>query len=118
MQFNQLEKDLVNELMGDLKKVSKLTFDDDVLEDRPFVWAILDVLILQKSSLPTFDKYDGTIDLVNHVETFTSIMDVQVYLDVMKYRRSQLHCKGSLGNDLGCLHITPSRLKRSCIKHS
>lgn len=85
---------MVSELKEDLKKVSKSTFEDDEPEELPFVQAILDAPISQKSWLPTFDKYDGTTDSVDHVETYDSIVDFHAYSNAMKCRAFSITLQG------------------------
>lgn len=86
MQFDQLKRELVSLLKGDLKKVSKPTSDDNEQDEPLFVQAILDASISQKSRLSTFDNYDGTTDPVDHVEIYKPVMDFHPYSDAMKCR--------------------------------
>lgn len=84
MQFDQLRRELVSELKGDLKNAGKATTEDDEPDEPPFVQAIIDAPVRQKSRLLTFDKYDGTKDTIDHVETYESITDFHAYSDAMK----------------------------------
>lgn len=63
-----------------------MTYDNDEPEEPPFIQAILYAPISKKSRLPTFDKYDGTTDSVDHVEIYEYVMDFHGYTEAMKCR--------------------------------
>ncbi|XP_022149836.1 uncharacterized protein LOC111018172 [Momordica charantia] len=88
-----LRRELVSELKGNLKKVVRATEDDEP-DEPPFVQDILDAPISQKSGFPTFNKYDGTKDPVDHVETYEFIMDFHAYSDAMKCRALSITLQG------------------------
>lgn len=85
---------MISKLKWGLKKVRRLTSEDDEPEESPFVQAIVDAPIYQKSWLPTFDKYDGTKDPIYHAETYESIVDIHAYLDAMKCRAFSITLQG------------------------
>lgn len=86
---------MLSELKGDLKNVGKSTSEDLELEDPPFIQVVLDLQIQPKSRLTTFNKYDGSTDLLDHTETYKSMMDFHAYSDAMKCRAFSITLQGS-----------------------
>ena len=66
-----------------------------VTANSPFVASIRDKPLPAKFKMPTIDSFDGTTDLVDHLETYRTLMILHAFPDEIMCRAFPVTLKGS-----------------------
>ena len=56
---------------------------------------VMECLLPLKFKIPVMDTFDGSKDLIDHLETFKALMHLQAMLDEIRCRAFQVILKGS-----------------------